>query len=72
MKKSLLKVLKTVKLTKSQNILIKELENVFYNFFYASQLFQRSKVSSSSVVPSIAYVKEELRDEKNYANARKV
>ena len=41
----------TVKLTTTQNILIKELENVLYNLFYVSQLFQRSKVSSSSVVP---------------------
>ena len=31
------------------HILIKELKNVLYNFFYVSQLFQRSKVSSSQL-----------------------
>jgi hypothetical protein len=45
--------------------LIEELEKVLSVLYYATQLFQKSKVSSSAVYPVIVYLKSELVKDKS-------
>ena len=53
-----------ITLSTKDKTLIDELENVLCVLFYATQLFQKSKVSSSAVYPVIVYLKTELIKDK--------